>query len=425
MNPSTWIRAGAIYIPMTAALCARMLHGRRPRQFAACLLGLLWATTSLLVVQRLNQWIGWWSFSSDGVLFCGMPLELYIGWVILWGILPQLAFPRLAVRWCAAVMVAIDLVAMPMCNPVVLLGRQWLLGEAVAVLFALLPALCLARWTFEDSHLRMRAAMQVMIAGMLFLFLVPEMAFALRPGRGWSPLLHLPSWGRQLGIQAILLMAIPGISAVMEFAQRGLGTPIPYDPPKRLVLSGIYRYCANPMQFSCGLVMLFWAVLLQNGWLASGAVLSFVYSAGIAEWYEGQDLARRFGGPWRDYRAAVRNWRLRWRPYHSGPAARLYIAHSCGPCSELRSWLEARGPLGLEIIDAETLPRGSIRRMRYDPADGSDTVDGVRALGRALEHLHLGWALSGAALRLPGVWQSVQLLMDASGLGPRLLGDTL
>jgi hypothetical protein len=47
-------------------------------------------------------------------------------------------------------------------------------------------------------------------------------------------------------------------------------------------------------------------------------------------------------------------------------------------------------------------------------------TEGVRALGRALEHLHLGWAFAGAVLRLPLVWQSVQLVMDASGLGPRL-----
>jgi len=84
-------------------------------------------------------------------------------------------------------------------------------------------------------------------------------------------------------------------------------------------------------------------------------------------------------------------------------------------------WLEARKPLGMRIVDAETLPAGSIRRMRYDPADGSDTVEGVRAMGRALEHIHFGWAFCGAVLRLPGVWQIVQLFMDAAGLGPRTI----
>jgi protein-S-isoprenylcysteine O-methyltransferase Ste14 len=425
MTPAEWTRLAILYVPMMAAILAWMLRDRRLRQFVACLLSLLWAMTSLLALQRLNEWAGWWTFFPAGILFCGMPLELYAGWIMLWGVLPQLALPRLALGWCVAVMVAVDLVTMPMCRAAVSLGPLWLVGEAMAVVFILIPSLYIARWTLEDSHLRMRAVMQVIIAGMLFLVLVPEMVFALRPGRGWEPLLQLPSWRRQLGLQILLLMAVPGVGAVMEFAERGFGTPIPHDPPKKLVISGIYRYSANPMQLSCGLVMLFWAVLLHNRWLALGAVVSFAYSAGIAEWDEGQDLARRFGSDWQHYRAAVRNWRLRWKPYHSGPMARLYLAQTCGPCSELRSWLVEKDPLGLAITDAETLPRGSIRRMRYDPNDGSEAVDGVRALGRALEHLHLGWAFCGIALRLPGIWQSVQLLMDASGLGPRVLGDEL
>jgi hypothetical protein len=57
--------------------------------------------------------------------------------------------------------------------------------------------------------------------------------------------------------------------------------------------------------------------------------------------------------------------------------------------------------------------------MRYDPKDGSGTVDGIRAMGRALEHLDLGWALCGTEVRLPCAWQLVQLFMDAAGLGPR------
>jgi protein-S-isoprenylcysteine O-methyltransferase Ste14 len=409
----------ALYLPVMAALLLGLLSRRRQRQLPACLLSLLWAMTSLLVVQCANQAAGWWSFPDEGVALCHMPLELYLGWVVLWGAVPQLAFPRLSIWLGAVVMVVADLVLMPMCGAVVVLGPRWLAGEAVAVAVMLVPALCLARWTFEDKHLRMRAALQVVIAGLLFLFLVPQVVFTLRPGAGWRPLAQLSSWLRQLSVQAMLLLAVPGVAAVMEFAQRGGGTPIPYDAPKRLVTSGVYRYVANPMQLSCGVVMLAWAALLQNGWLTLAAMMSVIYSAGVAEWDEGEDLLRRFGSQWNVYRVEVRNWRPRWRPYCAGPTARLYIAESCGPCSELRRWLEERRPLGLEVIDAETLPQGSIRRMRYDPGDGDDAVDGVRAMGRALEHLHLGWALAGAMLRMPGVWHFAQCLMDASGLGPR------
>jgi protein-S-isoprenylcysteine O-methyltransferase Ste14 len=310
------------------------------------------------------------------------------------------------------------LVAMPLCGAVVRLGPRWLMGEAVAVVVVLVPALCVARWTREDRCLAIRAGMQVMMAGMWFLFVIPELAFALRLGVGWRALMEMAGWKRQVGLQVLMVMAVPGLGAVMEFAERGLGTPIPYDAPKRLVTSGIYRYVANPMQVSCAMVMLGWAGMLRSGWMAVAAV---VYSAGIAEWDEGQDLAERFGAEWREYRSAVRNWWPRWRPYCAGGAARIYIAASCGPCSELRMWLEARGPVSLEILDAEMLPSGSIRRMRYEVGDGSGAVDGVRAMGRALEHLHLGWAIAGAALRLPVVWWGVQLVMDASGLGPRVV----
>jgi protein-S-isoprenylcysteine O-methyltransferase Ste14 len=421
MRDTDWQGAAAVYLPLTAALIARLLQGGRPRQFAACLLSLLWVLPALLAVQSINVWAGWWNFTGNGARFDGMPIECFLGWALLWGIVPQLAFPRLAIGWLGAIMVAADLAAMPVCKPLVRLEACWLVGESVAVVVALLPALCVARWTLNNAYLRARTAIQVATSGLLFLYLVPEIVFALKPGAGWSPLLHESGWRMQISIQVLLLIAVPGVSAAMEFAERGHGTPIPYDPPQRLVTSGMYRYCANPMQMSCAVVMFLWAGMLQNVWLALAAATSALYSAGIAQWAEGEDLAHRFGSEWRDYRAAVRNWRVRWRPYHNGPCARIYIAGSCGPCSELRSWLEARRPVGLHFIHAEELPSGSIQRLRYDPADGSSTVEGVRAMGRVLEHLNFGWAVAGACLRLPGIWQGVQLLMDASGLGPRTL----
>jgi protein-S-isoprenylcysteine O-methyltransferase Ste14 len=422
MNESLWTRAAALYLPLTAAALAGLLVRRTPRRFPAILLSVLWTATTLLALQRMDQCLGWWSFPLPGVSLRGMPLELYLGWVILWGVLPQLAFTRRPLLWSATVMTLLDLLAMPLCRAVVRLGSHWLIGEATAVLLVLVPGLCIARWTEEDTHLRARAALQTVTAGLLFLFFVPEVAFALRPGRGWAPLLAMEGHRRQILIQLLLVLALPGVAAVMEFAQRGHGTPIPFDPPKRLVSSGIYRYVANPMQLSCGVVMLLWAAMLRNSWVAMAAAMSAIYSAGIAEWDEREDLNHRFGAEWQHYRSNVRNWLPRWRPYQAGADAKLYIAASCGPCSQLRAWLEARSPAGLEIVDAETLPAGTIRRMRYEPGDGCSAVDGVRALGRALEHLNLAWTIAGAALRLPLVWQGVQLVMDASGLGPRELG---
>ena len=388
--------------------------------FAACLLSVLWAAPSLLLVQKLNAIFGWWRFAEGAAGFSGMPLELYLGWTVAWGVVPQIALRRIPL-WLAAVgMGLLDLAVMPLCAPVVQLGPEWLAGEAVCILVVLVPALAIARFTLENTHLRLRAWMQIATSAGVFLFLLPEIVFAARLGRGWLPLIEMPSWERQIALQLIALVAVPGVGAVLEFAERGGGTPIPFDPPVRLVTSGIYRYCANPMQVCCTLVLLAWAALLRNGWLLATPVVSLVYSAGIAEWDEREDMERRFGDAWLRYRAGVRNWLPRWRPYHAGEPALLYLSAGCGPCSEVWRWIESRRPVGMEIVAAESLPYGSIQRMRYVPEDGSSSVDGVRAMGRALEHVNLGWAVAGIALQLPGVWQFAQLMMDVSGLGPRV-----
>jgi len=426
-------RAAAIYLPLMLALIAALMQRPGRRRLAGILLSFLWAAVGLLALERLNLWAGWWSFPADdgiggGVSFAGIPTELYLGWVVLWGLVPQLALSQVRIPFSVAAMVAADLAAMPACWPVVRLGSRWLVGEAVAVMLVLIPAICIARWTEQDRHLKRRAAMQVATAAGLFLFLVPEMVFGVtfQGATGWSPLLRLHGWQLQALVGAMLLLALPGVSAAMEFAQRGGGTPIPYDPPKGLVTSGIYRYLANPMQLSCFLVMLLWAMLLGSAWLLAAAFMSIVYSAGVARWDEREDLRRRFGPEWVTYRAHVRDWAPGWRPYCAGPAATLYVAAGCPPCREVRRWIEARRPLGLAIVDAETLPQASIRRLRYQWSgpSGTSSVDGLRAMARALEHLDLRWALAGAALRLPGVWWAIQLVMDASGLGPRVVRCT-
>jgi protein-S-isoprenylcysteine O-methyltransferase Ste14 len=428
MHRITIIRIAALYLPLTAAILAAFLRPRRQRLFAACLLSLLWTLPALLILQRINLITSWWNFQPARPTLLGMPLEFYLGWAMLWGLVPQLTFRKLDIPEVIVIMGALDLWLMPLSSPILRLREHWLFGEAAALALILAPAFCVARWTLDDTHLRLRATLQIVISGLLFLFFLPEVAFALRPTANassvWQPLIHTPGLLRQAVIQLILLLAVPGVSAVAEFVQRGLGTPIPYDPPQRIVTSGIYRYCANPMQLSCAIVMLLWALLLRSPWLVLAAAISTLYSAGIAHWDEDRDLAARFGERWQHYRTGVPIWRLRWRPYHAGFSARLYIARTCDPCGEIRQWIEHRDPIGLELIDAETLPQGSIRRLRYDPADGTPPVEGIVAFARALEHLNLAWAYCGITLRLPVVHQTFQLLMDASGLGPRTLPGT-
>jgi protein-S-isoprenylcysteine O-methyltransferase Ste14 len=423
MERAVAVRFMGLHIPVVVAFLLVFLRPQRERIFPAALMGFIWTLPSLLAVQLVNQHFGWWQFNALGGLFRGMPLDLYLGWAVLWGILPILAFQKIQISWVVAIFFGIDLVLMPACSPVLSLGHRWLVGELVALAAVLVPAQLFARWTIDDIHLNTRAGLHVLAAAGVFLFLLPEVVFALRPGRGWDALLNDPAWLRNLKLQGIVLLAVMGVSAVLEFAQRGKGTPIPYDPPKQLVVSGLYRYISNPMQLSCALAMTAWGGALRNPWMAAAGVMSFLYSLGLAAWDDGEDMTARFGEGWQQYRNNVHAWRPRRTPWHASnrPLARLYVAETCGPCSEVRRWFESHGATALQIVAAEDHPTRDLRRITYDPMDGTGDEAGVRAFARGLEHIHVGWAFVGACLRLPGISHFTQILLDSSGSGPRLV----
>ncbi|MGB8096617.1 MAG: hypothetical protein WCF17_05635 [Terracidiphilus sp.] len=415
------IRFMGLYVPVIAAFLLVFLRPRRKRIFPGALMGFVWTLPTLLAVQMLNLHFGWWRFNALGGLLLGMPIDLYLGWAVFWGILPILSLGEAGLPWVSAVFLGVDLILMPACSPVITLGHRWLIGEFVALSLVLVPAQLFARWTINDTRIKARAVFHVLAAGGVFLFLIPEVVFSVRPGHRWDALLLEPAWLRSLELQAIALLGVVGVSAVQEFAQRGDGTPIPYDPPKQLVVSGLYRYISNPMQLSCALLMTAWGCVLRTPWLAAAGVMSFLYSLGLAAWDEGEDMRVRFGKPWEEYRNNVKAWRPRLTPWHipDRPLARLYVAETCGPCSEVRRWFKSQNAILLHVVAAEDHPTRDLRRMTYDPMDGTAVDEGVGAFARGLEHINLGWAFAGACLRLPGIKHVVQILLDCSGLGPR------
>jgi protein-S-isoprenylcysteine O-methyltransferase Ste14 len=415
------IRALGLYLPTLLAAALVWQKVRTHRQVAALLAGLCWSLCSLLLLQILNQQFLWWRFHAVGGLLRGMPVDLYLGWALLWGVLPILILPRTPSWMVLGFFLALDLAMMPACQPVIELGHTWLVGEAVALVLVLLPAALFSRWSLDGIQLGYRSLLWAITASSLLLFFVPEIFFALSGHGSWQALLNASPSLRNLELQFIFLLAVPAFSAVQEFARRGRGTPIPYDPPQRLVASGLYRYLANPMQTSSVSVFTAWALLLRNPWLLMGGFTIVIYCVGLAAWHEGQDMNERLGEPWRRYRANVGNWMPRWRPWHDPKTTlpRLYIAEGCGQCSQVRRWLEARHPTGMEIVAAEDHPTRNLYRMTYDPMDESQPDEGVAAFARGLEHLNLAWAFVGAVLRLPVIRPLAQLLLDASGLGPQ------
>jgi protein-S-isoprenylcysteine O-methyltransferase Ste14 len=110
-----------------------------------------------------------------------------------------------------------------------------------------------------------------------------------------------------------------------EFATRGRGTPMPIDPPRRLVVAGPYRYVRNPMYVAALSFLLGQAALYQATsllWYGAGfAVAVHLFVVG----YEEHALSGRFGSDYDAYRAAVGRWVPRFRPYRqNAPTAEAH-----------------------------------------------------------------------------------------------------
>ena len=420
IDPYLVVRAGSLYVAVLLTAAAWMWRRPGRRAFSGAVLAWFWNLPAVLALHLAADRLGWWNMKADGGVLLGMPVDVYLSWAWLWGAVPALAFPSLPIVLVAAIALAFDLALMPAAAPVLRLGPAWLIGEGIGLALCLIPSQLLARWTVRDARLAGRAALQVVTFSGLLLFVLPAVAIDVSGGAWLNPV-DRPVWQISLWVQLLMVPAIVGLSAVQEFVTRGGGTPVPFDPPQRLVVTGPYAYVRNPMQLSAVVLLALLGLFLRNPWVAAAGIMAHLYSTGIAGWDEDEDLRRRFGDNWLAYAGNVRPWVPRLRPWRRpvDSPARLFVASGCGMCSEVGGWFARHHARGLAIVPAESHESRALTRITFEPAGGGPEATGVEAVARALEHVHLGWAFAGWALRLPGVRWFAQLLTDASGGEPR------
>jgi protein-S-isoprenylcysteine O-methyltransferase Ste14 len=124
------------------------------------------------------------------------------------------------------------------------------------------------------------------------------------------------------------LIIAPGFAVsfwcAMEFALRGRGTPAPFDPPRRLVITGLYRWVRNPMYVGMGVMLIGEALLfpqIAREMAAMIAVLWIVVTILVVR-FEEAVLNRMFGEDYVDYCQKVPRWIPRLRPIDKAhPAA--------------------------------------------------------------------------------------------------------
>jgi protein-S-isoprenylcysteine O-methyltransferase Ste14 len=104
-------------------------------------------------------------------------------------------------------------------------------------------------------------------------------------------------------------------ASLKRFATEGEGTLAPWDPPRRLVVTGPYRFVRNPMISGVMFILFGEALALRSTPHAAWAVTFLVINAIYIPLLEEPMLTARFGEPYREYRRHVRRFWPRVRPW--------------------------------------------------------------------------------------------------------------
>ena len=144
---------------------------------------------------------------------------------------------------------------------------------------------------------------------LLFFILAPGMVAGVIP-------LALFRTGSQIQTGLFSYLAFPfwlsGVATLLwcfwDFIVKGRGTPAPIDPPKDLVVSGLYNYVRNPMY-----VGVLWVIIGHFLWfgfwnLLIYAAIIFIAFHTFVTFYEEPNLKQRFGATYEDYLKRVPRW---------------------------------------------------------------------------------------------------------------------
>ena len=125
------------------------------------------------------------------------------------------------------------------------------------------------------------------------------------PGRflSWSGIVA-PASTRAPQVAGMLTVTIGTAIAlwcVFTFVFIGKGTPAPFDPPRKLVIRGPYRFVRNPMYMGAGMTLAGAALYYQSLSIFIYACLFFLITHLFVVLYEEPTLRRTFGDEYEAY----------------------------------------------------------------------------------------------------------------------------
>jgi protein-S-isoprenylcysteine O-methyltransferase Ste14 len=128
-------------------------------------------------------------------------------------------------------------------------------------------------------------------------------------------------WLRYAALPFLLVGIVVYCWCALDFTFAGRGTPLPADPPKQLVVRGLYRYVRNPMYLGVGSVLLGETIWFQLQQMFVYDAIVFAFWHLFVVLYEEPTLERNFGESYRRYRDDVPRWLPRAFGFRSRSAA--------------------------------------------------------------------------------------------------------
>lgn len=323
-------------------------------------------------------------------MLMGLPADIWLGGAILFGPVLYLAFPKTAqLYFVLPIIIGIHGTVFLSLEPLVYAGRWWFPGTIAVFLFAHVPAIYLARWTAEDILLPLRAALLAVGFGCVAFFVLPSVILVAMGG-SWG-LATLSPLSLLLGLPGLIVCFIIGLTAVQMFVVHGEGTPIPLDNTKRLVLTGIYAYISNPMQLCSALTWIIIGAIIGSFWVASAALMAWIFVLGMVRWHHRHDLLVRFPEGWPEYRENVPEWIPRWKPWIPKPS-NIYYNPNIASHQYIIDLLRKRGAESLKYNEHNN------ESLQFREPNETRAFNGLAALAKGLNHLNFFWCLVGATI---------------------------
>jgi len=111
-----------------------------------------------------------------------------------------------------------------------------------------------------------------------------------------------------VGALPIVLGLFVSLWCFHSFLFTGKGTPVPIDPPQKLVKNGLYRFIRNPMYLGILLLLLGEAVLFKSFVLLIYSAIMFCAFQIFIVAFEEPSLHSKFGNEYEKYCNAVPRW---------------------------------------------------------------------------------------------------------------------